>query len=165
MPDYELYHYGVKGMKWGVRRTAAQLGHLISTSVKKRSEKREAKKASKKAEKEAERLKRKPTKALTDEELKQRIARLNMEQEYNKLLKSTDSTARGKAAVADMFENAAKNIGTQTMAYLMGVGVNKLAKDAFGIKNAKEVIEDATGKKVTVDVFKDIVNPRKGQKD
>lgn len=25
----ELYHYGVKGMKWGVRRTAEELGHKI----------------------------------------------------------------------------------------------------------------------------------------
>ena len=27
MTDYELYHHGIKGQKWGVRRTAAQLGH------------------------------------------------------------------------------------------------------------------------------------------
>ena len=27
MDNYELYHHGVKGQKWGVRRTAAQLGH------------------------------------------------------------------------------------------------------------------------------------------
>lgn len=26
----ELYHHGVKGQKWGVRRTPAQLGHKVS---------------------------------------------------------------------------------------------------------------------------------------
>ena len=31
--EYELYHYGIKGMRWGVRRTPAQLGYK-STSVK-----------------------------------------------------------------------------------------------------------------------------------
>lgn len=35
MTDYELYHHGVKGQKWGVRRTAAQLGH--SPAAKKAS--------------------------------------------------------------------------------------------------------------------------------
>lgn len=28
----ELYHHGIKGMKWGVRRTPAQLGHLKGDS-------------------------------------------------------------------------------------------------------------------------------------
>ena len=34
----ELYHHGVKGMKWGVRRTPQQLGHDIKKSMQKRKQ-------------------------------------------------------------------------------------------------------------------------------
>lgn len=34
MYSNELYHYGVKGMKWGVRRSARQLGHYTSATAK-----------------------------------------------------------------------------------------------------------------------------------
>lgn len=33
MTDYELYHHGVKGQKWGIIRTAAQLGHRVANAV------------------------------------------------------------------------------------------------------------------------------------
>ena len=33
----ELYHHGILGQKWGVRRTEAQLGNFISRSTKKAS--------------------------------------------------------------------------------------------------------------------------------
>lgn len=35
MDEKELYHHGIKGMKWGVRRTDAQLGHKTNSSGKK----------------------------------------------------------------------------------------------------------------------------------
>lgn len=47
--DEELYHHGIKGMKWGVRRTPEQLGHRTSAAKRKKSS------ASKKAEREKKR--------------------------------------------------------------------------------------------------------------
>ena len=35
MSEYELYHHGIKGQKWGVRRTAAQLGHRVANAAAK----------------------------------------------------------------------------------------------------------------------------------
>lgn len=35
MTEYELYHHGIKGQKWGVRRTAAQLGRRAAGAANK----------------------------------------------------------------------------------------------------------------------------------
>lgn len=35
VPYDELYHYGVKGQRWGIRRTPEQLGHKIKKLEKK----------------------------------------------------------------------------------------------------------------------------------
>ena len=43
----ELYHYGVKGMKWGIRRTPRQLGHDVQRKFHSFSVNRQAKKDTK----------------------------------------------------------------------------------------------------------------------
>lgn len=35
MTEYELYHHGIKGQKWGIIRTAAQLGHRVASAASK----------------------------------------------------------------------------------------------------------------------------------
>lgn len=39
MSDQELEHFGIKGMKWGVRRTPAQLGHRKEKTLNRYKEK------------------------------------------------------------------------------------------------------------------------------
>lgn len=62
----ELKHYGILGMKWGIRRTPEQLGH-----------KREKK----------EDFRRKDPKKMTDDELRRNLNRVQMEKQYEALTK------------------------------------------------------------------------------
>lgn len=79
-----LEHYGVKGMKWGVRRK--NHGGLSKTEFKKSQDRQRA-----------ERLMRKGAKALSNQELKDVNNRLNLEQNYNRMNPSPISKGR-KAA-------------------------------------------------------------------
>lgn len=168
----ELYHHGIKGMKWGIRRTPAQLGH--DTSSKKRKSggaidvvKSTAKKAGKAigdrytankqkkaAEKEREKQiesqkqrRKKPLSEMTDDELKSELARLELEKRYKDTLSSLEpkKVNKGKTFVSQVLENSAKNVATQFATYALGTAVNKMFEDVFNDPR--------------------IVNPKKGQKD
>lgn len=153
--DEELYHYGVKGMKWGIRRSPAQLGHKTGTkkkktsvvdAVKKISQKRQQAKAEKTARKEARKTsrKKKSVAEMSDDELRERIARLELEKRYRDL--TPKQTHRGRDFVISVLENSGRNIATQTTTYAMGTAVNKIAQ-ALGLEDPH------------------IINPKKGQKD
>lgn len=159
--ETELYHYGVKGQKWGVRRTPEQLGHkretgkkiaraassIAKSAAKKFSEGRTAraeKKARQNEIKKTKSIKKKKISELTDDELRERIARLELEKRYKDL--SPKQTHRGRDFVMNVLETSGKNIATQTVTYLMGDTVNRVAV-AMGSKDPH------------------IVNPKKGQKD
>lgn len=98
--ENELYHHGVKGMKWGVRRYQNKDGSL--TSAGKNRAKNKTKGWSRDA-KNANRIKSKSVKQMTNKELKQLNERTRLEQEYSRLNPSVVSKGAkfiGAAATA-----------------------------------------------------------------
>lgn len=107
MNNNELYHYGIKGMKWGIRRTPAQLGHrpAKTTTSQRKSE----------------------MKKMSDAELRNRINRIQMEKQYMQL--TAPEVSAGKKFVKDVMVNAAKQTLTSYVAKYMNKGVDAVIKE------------------------------------
>lgn len=139
-----LLHYGVKGMKWGVRRSASELGNYIRKRkiAKKRQQalekaretraKNRAAEADRQKKLEAGRL---SPKKMTDKELQARIDRLDLEKKYTDAIKSNRaSQSRAKrfvdkfidAAIDKTAENAAADIVAQAIKVVLTKGTNKV---------------------------------------
>ena len=88
-PDY-LMHYGVLGMKWGRRKS-------LSSVIKSKNRKRIDSYSS--DYQETRKMRRKPSKKLSNAELKKLNERMRLEQEYNRL--STSQALLDKAKKTD----------------------------------------------------------------
>lgn len=127
--DNELYHYGVKGMKWGVRRTAAQLGHLVKKGASKIKDRISESNEKRKIRKQNEANKRKPVSEMTDDELKQRLNRLDMEKRYSDYMKTLNpkKESRVKKVVGEILSSGIKTISN--------AGIQKISNALLGDKD------------------------------
>lgn len=111
--DNFLAHFGIKGMKWGVRRTPVELGRTVVTQ-KKPGQRLQAEGGkgisahpdAKKAAASRQRAKGSTTDALSTKELKELVTRMNLEQQYSDL--SVKATARGKTWYSKMLGDFGK---------------------------------------------------------
>ena len=134
MDNNELYHHGVLGMRWGVRRTPSQLGHKTSSKKKKPlrlfSKKKKVNTKKTDANKVDTKPKKKKVSEMSDEELQTRISRMRLEQTYKQLQTDTGnkSTFNGKKFVINVLEKSGEQMAVQIVNEISAKAINK----AFG---------------------------------
>lgn len=101
-----LCHYGIKGMRWGVRRTPKQLGHPDSSSS----------------------FDKRKVKDLSDSELNRRINRLLKEQQYKGLTQSKASRI-GKRIVQGIIVAAASETAKNFIGSYFKRGFNYIGSE------------------------------------
>lgn len=162
MVNNELQHHGVKGQKWGIRRFQNSDGTLTSAGKKRYSasdavnaikeyrkskiKKKQLKKAREaKAEKQAAAEQRAKDlkegkikiKDMTDDEIKARTARLQMEKTLRDLENETSSAAKSKAKrfINKFSDSTLDKVADNVMADLVAQSLKAVASDAIN-KNA-----------------------------
>lgn len=137
MENSQLYHHGILGMKWGVRRFQNKDGSLTSDGKRHLEQNSKAKQGNNKKKKGHTTNKGKSINELSDDELKKRINRLELEKRYEALSKKEQKAKMfdGKRFVTQVLENSGKVVATQLSTYVMGNMVNKVAqKNIINVK-------------------------------
>ena len=126
-----LKHVGVKGMKWGVRRPVGKDGRVVRTGVAPGTKTTSAKKSSAPAKKTAPEKKpasssttSKP-KPLTDEQLRQRVQRMQLEAQYAQLSRQLNPPQKTflREYLAEPASAAAKEVSKELAKEFIKTGV------------------------------------------
>ena len=120
----DLYHYGIKGMRWGVRRYQNPDGSRTALGKKRESSPDTKEKKARKAD-----VKNRRT--MSDVDLKKRIERMKLEKEYKTLV--DEDTAPGKKYVFEILSAVGKKTLTIAAAGALAYGVKAAMTKKFDI--------------------------------
>ena len=158
----EIYHWGIKGMKWGIRRYQNPDGSLTEKGKKRYTNPDGTlnKKGEKKFGNSVKDVMRKKTaKDMTDEELDRAIIRAKKEDEYNRLRPEPTNEKKKSVLMNDIIKPAAVNAGKNLVSKMMNMAVEKLTAGKVD-PNSYEYMKKYYDKlKIKKDID-DLVNPK-----
>lgn len=153
MDDY-LIHYGVKGMKWGVRKAPERSGSFSRVARKKNRildfvfrRNRPKKPAMTKAVKKQEKVTEKSVKKMSDAEIAQRTDRLQREKRLLDL-EGTSTAQKGKSILSEVATDVAKNSLKQIATQQLVKRGNALIDKKLGLptQSADDIAKKAVAK-------------------
>lgn len=127
MDQNELYHYGIKGMRWGVRRFQNKDGSYTA-----KGKKRYAGKGEQEHDDYKKAHSSKSVKTMSDAELRSRLNRLQMERQYSNLSKS--DVNRGQAFVSKSMKVATTAATATTTVITLYNNTDKIKKIMEGLR-------------------------------
>lgn len=134
MNEQYLVHYGILGMKWGIRRYQNKDGTLTPAGKKRKAKLRAELDQLENGNKENNFSKKtfRHVSSMSDEELKSRLSRMRNEAEYIRLRDqiSPKKKSRVKKVLADIAENTVKTLSSKA--------VKKIANNLFGDSDNKK---------------------------
>ena len=133
--ENELYHYGVLGMKWGVRKDRSRSSGSTKTSKNSKDKQVRSRRRSD--------VKKRRT--MSDADLKRKIERLKLEQQFKDLTENDISP--GRKAVKNILSSSGQRVLTMAAAGAMAYGVKVAMTGKFDIAEAAAYVAANPNKK------------------